>query len=1173
MILCFAIFTAQSFTVCASENIVLHVSSDGNDSWQGTEDAPLKTPEGARKKARGIKRGNGEIHIIFHEGDYEFAKPLEFNVGDAGTSWAKVYYEAAEGEDVNFTGSKKIDVSEYSYVTDKAVLDRLPESSRESVIQIDLKKSGITELEQVDFTKKPGEVCSDIALFLNNKEQMIAQWPNGRWNFTTYGTIADPNGTLQAKEPEIQRWVNAKDWYIYGFFAQDYNFDKVKGTSVNPENNTFTVAENKGFSDTATKRYQAFNLLEELDTAMEWYIDRDNLILYYFPPKKLESTDKLELSIYKEPLIRLNSYDNKNRDSMNIVFKGINFSKTVGDVFDINTDCVTVSDCIFEFIGGVGIENEGGNVFIENNVFSHVNNYVMRSTDYYSDKNVKDDPIRFKNNYLYLCSSYVSQACQSIASEDQNFTAEHNTFHYSQGAAMAAGWTSRDNKFMYNECYNLMKERADIGMAYNGKSRYYHDYECAYNYFYDYNQKTDYFEAGGQGIYMDDCYAGAYVHHNILYNGGGGIQIGGGQNNVVENNIIVDMVNTPLLTDNRGEVWNSDWFSLFYPQASDSLQYSRIVKRNPGIWDTVNNNIRPPLNNVLADNVSNRSFTYNSRFKELGTVKNNITVKDKDSFVNPEKGDYRIKSDSKLAKALSDPWTEKDYDLYSVGAETEIGERLFKRNGNFKLLYPFDGQSEINVKKAELHWEQADTADKYTVKIAADPEMKNIVETLEVSYNYAEPKKLEIGEKTYYWTVTAENTGFKTAKKWETSSGVYSFTTSKYDKIDYAMLEYKIKDAQNLRSIMTEDTYEKEAISIVDTAVSNAKAVLNMPYGTATQEGYEAALNGLSEAVDYANKHKIYHYVALEDEIFSDKDKWILPEGVTAEVGDGMAFSSQTAQSFAVKDDKKVNELYNFKAKIDFDDSIANKESLFATFDLFRENVGGMAWTDTGYMVIVKQHKIELQKYKNGGGGIIDTVSTDIASDEDWHEYSYGIIEEPDCYRVVFRIDGTTIFDRADYNKNLSNGYMAFGMVNTKLALNKSEAEITSMDETVYKISGKEYSDTGSWKDGENTRISTALNDTAVWEITPGAGQKELYFAVPEGADLSGCEITVTYDYIKTREGEEVTRSYTVDAEKIRDGWYYLCTDDAQNGTITVTVTNINGKTLEISAIKTVNAG
>ena len=165
MILCFAIFTAQSFTVCASENIVLHVSPDGNDSWQGTENAPLKTPEGARKKARGIKRGNGEIHIIFHEGDYEFAKPLEFNVGDAGTSWAKVYYEAAEGEDVNFTGSKKIDVSEYSYVTDKAVLDRLPEGSRESVIRIDLKKSGITELEQVDFTKKPGEVCSDIALF------------------------------------------------------------------------------------------------------------------------------------------------------------------------------------------------------------------------------------------------------------------------------------------------------------------------------------------------------------------------------------------------------------------------------------------------------------------------------------------------------------------------------------------------------------------------------------------------------------------------------------------------------------------------------------------------------------------------------------------------------------------------------------------------------------------------------------------------------------------------------------------------------------------------------------------------------------------------------------------------------------------------------------------------
>ncbi len=1177
IILSLMIIGRGAFSVSAAEERILHVSPNGNDKAAGTVDSPLKTPEGARKKVRAMKKGNGNIRVIFHEGDYEFTKPLEFNGGDAGTEWAKIFYEAAEGEDVNFVSSKNIDFSDFSYVSDKAILDRLPESSRGRVIQIDLKKSGITEeLENVDFSKNPGSVCSDIALYLNNKEQMIAQWPNGRWNFTTAGTTYDNKSTFRSKDPEVKRWENAKNWYLYGFFSQDYNFFGVNGSSVDKDNYVVKVANMGGgiIQDTATRRYQAFNLLEEIDVATEWYIDRENLILYYFPPYELSENDSLQLSLNRNTMIKFNSYNSRNKDKMYTVFKNINFSKTLGNALEINADNVTVENCIFEFIGGAAIESSGENLYIENNVFAHVNSYVMRAVDYYTDNNTKDSPVYFRNNYIYDCTNYVAQACQAIASEEQNFTVANNTFHYSQGAAMSAGWTSRENKFMYNECYNLMKERSDIGMVYSGKSRYYHENEYAYNYFYDYNQKTDFFEAGGQGIYMDDLFGGAYIHHNILVNGGGGIQIGGGHDNIVENNIILDVANTPLLTDNRGEVWTNDWLSLLLPHAQTSLDSNRIVKRNSGIWDSINNEIFAPLNNVLVDNVSNCNFTYNRRFEELGIIENNIKVENKDSFVDAQNGDYRIKSTSQLASSLSDPWTENDYDLFKVGAETAVRERLFERNGGFELLYPSDNQKEVNAQKAELHWEQADTADMYVVTIATDPEMKNVVETLEVPYNRAEPKKLETGEKTYYWTVEAKNKSFKTQKTWKTSSQPYSFTTSKYDIIDYAMLEYNMHDAESLKAIMNEETYESDAIIKVENSLSEARRVLSMPYGEVTKTDYTNAVSGLWQAVDYANKNKIYHYESIAEETFKNTDKWILPEGVTANVGEGITFTTEGSKSYAVSEDKKTNVVYNFKAKIDFDNGAPNIESTFATFDLFREKIGKVAWEDTGYMIIVKQHKIELQKYKNGAGGIFDTAESSIVSDEGWHEYSYGLIEEADCYRVVFRIDGETIFDYPDYDKNLTNGYMAFANVAlTSLSLDYSEATSTNVNETVYAVSHSTYSDSGSWTDRDNSRVSNTVGDTAVWDITPGMGRKELYIAVPSEADYSGvCEITVTYDYNKSREGEEVIKTYTVTNENIKDGWCYLDADDVQEGTITVKVTNISGKALEISAIKTVNA-
>lgn len=51
-------------------------------------------------------------------------------------------------------------------------------------------------------------------------------------------------------------------------------------------NNSVTISDTPGFKTTA--RYYALNLLEELDAADEYYVDRGSGILYLFAPASQE---------------------------------------------------------------------------------------------------------------------------------------------------------------------------------------------------------------------------------------------------------------------------------------------------------------------------------------------------------------------------------------------------------------------------------------------------------------------------------------------------------------------------------------------------------------------------------------------------------------------------------------------------------------------------------------------------------------------------------------------------------------------------------------------------------------------------------------------------------------------------------------------------------------------
>ncbi len=125
----------------------LYVAPDGNDQNQGTKTAPLKTLEAARNAIRKLKTDKQKsidgMTVWLRGGTYRITKTFELDDRDSGTKAARIVYRGCENENVHLSGGQELDPAAFKPVTNPAILQRLPESSRKHVFQVDLKAMGI----------------------------------------------------------------------------------------------------------------------------------------------------------------------------------------------------------------------------------------------------------------------------------------------------------------------------------------------------------------------------------------------------------------------------------------------------------------------------------------------------------------------------------------------------------------------------------------------------------------------------------------------------------------------------------------------------------------------------------------------------------------------------------------------------------------------------------------------------------------------------------------------------------------------------------------------------------------------------------------------------------------------------------------------------------------------
>lgn len=524
---------------CSSGKIEIYLSPEGNDHNLGTRAEPLKSLEKTQNLVRELRRNKPgkAVTVYLGGGVYQLEKPLIFTSEDSGTEKTPVIFKAKAGEKPVFSGSRPL--ISWKEVKDEPELARMDATVHGKVYFVDLNDAGIQDMgDPTALGKRP-------ELFCNGKLQTLARWPNN--GFTNAGlakgktdlppTYIGKHGTVEGVFEYIgkrqNRWAAESDARLGGYWYWDWSDEFQTVAKIDTNLSLFYLKEpyhHYGYKDSL--RYFGVNLLCEIDEPGEWYLDRKSSRLFWLPPIGVDPNNaEVRLSVFGAPyFVELNNCSY-------LTLQGISFQEGRGNALLINggEHCL-IADCRIERFGGDGIHVMDGTA---NGISGCLLNTLgcagikVRG----GDRKTLTPAGHFVENTVVENFSLFKRTYQPAVHIDGcGIRISHNLFRNSSSSAMRL--EGNDCIIEYNRISHVVNESDDQGgldMFYNPS---YQGDTIRYNYWSDISGGTRH---GAAGIRLDDMISGVVIFGNLFERCGvlnfGAVQIHGGKDNLVENNL------------------------------------------------------------------------------------------------------------------------------------------------------------------------------------------------------------------------------------------------------------------------------------------------------------------------------------------------------------------------------------------------------------------------------------------------------------------------------------------------------------------------------------------------------------------------------------------------------------------------------------------------------------
>jgi hypothetical protein len=251
----------------------IYVSPRGNDQWSGKladpgkDDGPFATVAHAREAVRAfLEIQTKPVRVVLRAGTYYLDSPLEFGPEDSGTQNAPVVYAAAAGERVILSGGRRLEGGRWGEVN----------GHRAWLVDIPEVKAGSWRFRQLFIG---GERGSRTRL-PKQGEYQIESLPGYTGDFLRSPTKRFVN----APGDIVPAWRNLHDVEIVGITKWLDN--RLPIESVDEKARTVTFDRPSLFallSGDKPGQYWVENVVEAMDTPGQWYLDRPLGTLYYLP--------------------------------------------------------------------------------------------------------------------------------------------------------------------------------------------------------------------------------------------------------------------------------------------------------------------------------------------------------------------------------------------------------------------------------------------------------------------------------------------------------------------------------------------------------------------------------------------------------------------------------------------------------------------------------------------------------------------------------------------------------------------------------------------------------------------------------------------------------------------------------------------------------------------------
>lgn len=555
------------------------VSPDGVNSNDGSLLSPVQTLETALAKAKNMD--GPKIQIIIRSGVYHLSNPLVITSDDFKEK--KLLISAYKDEQVYVSGGQKLKLNWKKW--------------RGECLQ---SKVCITNFDQ---------------LFISGKKRILARYPDFKQNEIFNGYASDA-----ISGDRVRSWNNPEGGFVHAMHEGQWGDMHYVITGKKDDNLTLEGGFQNNRPSKMHENYRFVeNILEELDSPGEWFLDKKEGILYYFPIEGEDlNNSNVEVSILPDLIELKGKIDSpvKNITIQNLHF--LHTSRTFmkpyepltrsdwriyrgAAIFLENAEDCTISSCEFSNLGGNAVflsKYNQGCIFKGNHIHDIGASAIcvvgdssaVRSASFAYEESIpytEMDKTPGPANGLYPRHCTIEDNLihdigtveKQVAGVQIQVAAEINVLHNSIYRVPRAGINIGDGAFgghiiEYNDVFDTVLETSDHG-AFNswGRNRFWiSDYnamaklatvhpelilsDAIYTTIIRYNRfRCDH----GWDIDLDDGSSNYHIYKNLCLNGG--IKLREGFYRTVENNTIVNNSLHPhVWFENSGDIIQNNIF-------------------------------------------------------------------------------------------------------------------------------------------------------------------------------------------------------------------------------------------------------------------------------------------------------------------------------------------------------------------------------------------------------------------------------------------------------------------------------------------------------------------------------------------------------------------------------------------------------------------------------------